>query len=36
MAIVYMEQYEGAVNEGHKGNSIWDTFTKKPGKMNSL
>ncbi|KAL9666507.1 hypothetical protein QQ045_000841 [Rhodiola kirilowii] len=22
-------QYEGAVNEGHKGDSIWDTFTRK-------
>lgn len=24
-------QFEGAVNEGNKGESIWDTFTKKPG-----
>lgn len=24
-------QFEGAVNEGNKGDSIWDTFTKKPG-----
>ncbi|XP_013612042.1 PREDICTED: putative beta-glucosidase 41 isoform X1 [Brassica oleracea var. oleracea] len=26
-------QFEGAVNEGNKGDSIWDTFTKKPGKI---
>lgn len=26
-------QYEGAVNEGNKGASIWDTFTKQPGKI---
>ncbi|XLT32733.1 hypothetical protein HN873_064025 [Arachis hypogaea] len=27
-------QYEGAVNEGGKGPSIWDTFTKKyPNKI---
>ncbi|KAK8620480.1 hypothetical protein V6N13_066958 [Hibiscus sabdariffa] len=26
-------QYEGAVNEGNKGDSIWDTFTRKPGKI---
>ncbi|XP_031256313.1 putative beta-glucosidase 41 [Pistacia vera] len=26
-------QFEGAVNEGNKGNSIWDTFTRQPGKI---
>ncbi|KAG8386226.1 hypothetical protein BUALT_Bualt03G0126900 [Buddleja alternifolia] len=26
-------QFEGAVNEGNKGDSIWDTFTKKPGRI---
>ncbi|XP_023644639.1 putative beta-glucosidase 41 [Capsella rubella] len=26
-------QFEGAVKEGNKGESIWDTFTKKPGKI---
>ncbi|KAF3453556.1 hypothetical protein FNV43_RR03996 [Rhamnella rubrinervis] len=26
-------QFEGAVNEGNKGDSIWDTFTKQPGKI---
>ncbi|XP_015897708.2 putative beta-glucosidase 41 isoform X1 [Ziziphus jujuba] len=26
-------QFEGAVNEGNKGASIWDTFTKQPGKI---
>ena len=26
-------QFEGAVNEGNKGDSIWDTFTRKPGKQ---
>ncbi|EOY12675.1 Beta glucosidase 41 isoform 1 [Theobroma cacao] len=26
-------QFEGAVNEGNKGDSIWDTFTRKPGKI---
>ncbi|KFK27066.1 hypothetical protein AALP_AA8G330000 [Arabis alpina] len=26
-------QFEGAVSEGNKGQSIWDTFTKKPGKI---
>lgn len=26
-----INQFEGAVNEGNKGDSIWDTFTKKPG-----
>uniref|UniRef100_A0A7N0SWE2 Beta-glucosidase n=1 Tax=Kalanchoe fedtschenkoi TaxID=63787 RepID=A0A7N0SWE2_KALFE len=29
-------QYEGAVNEGNKGESIWDAFTKKPGKIIDL
>ncbi|CAM8998020.1 unnamed protein product [Rhodiola kirilowii] len=29
-------QYEGAVNEGHKGDSIWDTFTRKPGRIIDL
>lgn len=27
-------QFEGAVNEGNKGQSIWDTFTKKSGISN--
>ncbi|XP_011095300.1 putative beta-glucosidase 41 isoform X2 [Sesamum indicum] len=26
-------QFEGAVNEGNKGDSIWDTFTRKPGRI---
>ncbi|KAF8409445.1 hypothetical protein HHK36_005521 [Tetracentron sinense] len=26
-------QFEGAVNEGNKGISIWDTFTRKPGRI---
>lgn len=26
-------QFEGAVNEGNKGTSIWDTFTRQPGKI---
>ncbi|OMP04537.1 Glycoside hydrolase, family 1 [Corchorus olitorius] len=26
-------QFEGAVNEGNKGDSIWDTFARKPGKI---
>ncbi|KAL6205601.1 hypothetical protein ACLB2K_022858 [Fragaria x ananassa] len=26
-------QFEGAVNEGNKGASVWDTFTKVPGKI---
>ncbi|KAJ6825564.1 beta-glucosidase 25 [Iris pallida] len=26
-------QFEGAVNEGKKGMSIWDTFTRKPGRI---
>ncbi|KAI3457022.1 hypothetical protein Pfo_013685 [Paulownia fortunei] len=26
-------QFEGAVNEGNKGDSIWDTFAKQPGRI---
>ncbi|KAF9589561.1 hypothetical protein IFM89_025687 [Coptis chinensis] len=26
-------QFEGAVNEGNKGDSIWDTFTRRPGRI---
>nr|POF08725.1 putative beta-glucosidase 41 [Quercus suber] len=26
-------QFEGAVNEGNKGASIWDTFSKEPGRI---
>lgn len=26
-------QFEGAVEEGNKGQSIWDTFSKKPGRI---
>ncbi|KAH6767973.1 beta glucosidase 41 [Perilla frutescens var. frutescens] len=26
-------QFEGAVDEGNKGQSIWDTFTRKPGRI---
>ncbi|XP_050216002.1 putative beta-glucosidase 41 isoform X2 [Mercurialis annua] len=26
-------QFEGAVNEGNKGLSIWDTFTRQPGRI---
>ncbi|XP_022879001.1 putative beta-glucosidase 41 isoform X1 [Olea europaea var. sylvestris] len=26
-------QFEGAVNEGNKGDSIWDKFTRHPGKI---
>ncbi|CAK9139766.1 unnamed protein product [Ilex paraguariensis] len=26
-------QFEGAVNEGNKGTSIWDTFSKQPGRI---
>nr|GMC76508.1 putative beta-glucosidase 41 isoform X1 [Ipomoea batatas] len=26
-------QFEGAVDEGNKGPSIWDTFSKKPGRI---
>ncbi|XP_048235089.1 putative beta-glucosidase 41 isoform X1 [Ricinus communis] len=26
-------QFEGAVNEGNKGVSIWDTFTRQPGRI---
>ncbi|GKV15795.1 hypothetical protein SLEP1_g26546 [Rubroshorea leprosula] len=29
-------QYEGAVHEGNKGASIWDTFTKQPGRILDL
>ncbi|XP_065862227.1 putative beta-glucosidase 41 [Euphorbia lathyris] len=29
-------QFEGAVNEGNKGGSIWDTFTRQPGKILDL
>ncbi|CAM8999159.1 unnamed protein product [Rhodiola kirilowii] len=29
-------QYEGAVKAGHKGVSIWDTFTRKPGRIIDL
>lgn len=25
------QQFEGAVNEGNKGDSIWDKFTRHPG-----
>ncbi|XP_010910029.1 beta-glucosidase 25 isoform X2 [Elaeis guineensis] len=26
-------QFEGAVNEGKRGDSIWDTFTRRPGRI---
>ncbi|KAK9268840.1 hypothetical protein L1049_000604 [Liquidambar formosana] len=26
-------QFEGAVNEGNRGASIWDTFTRQPGRI---
>ncbi|KAL2476199.1 putative beta-glucosidase 41 [Abeliophyllum distichum] len=26
-------QFEGAVNEGNKGDSIWDKFTRQPGRI---
>ncbi|KAK8951365.1 putative beta-glucosidase 41 [Platanthera zijinensis] len=26
-------QFEGAVNEGNKGESIWDTFARRPGRI---
>ncbi|KAH9651239.1 putative beta-glucosidase 41 [Citrus sinensis] len=26
-------QFEGAVNEGNKGPSIWDSFTRQPGRI---
>ncbi|KAK9152031.1 hypothetical protein Syun_010340 [Stephania yunnanensis] len=26
-------QYEGAVNEGDRGASIWDTFSRRPGRI---
>ncbi|URE25922.1 Glycosyl hydrolase family 1 [Musa troglodytarum] len=26
-------QFEGAVKEGNRGQSIWDTFTKRPGRI---
>ncbi|KAG0480266.1 hypothetical protein HPP92_011124 [Vanilla planifolia] len=26
-------QFEGAVDEGNKGDSIWDTFTRRPGRI---
>ncbi|BFG29389.1 hypothetical protein CerSpe_156630 [Prunus speciosa] len=26
-------QFEGAANEGNKGASVWDTFTKEPGRI---
>ncbi|XP_042486653.1 putative beta-glucosidase 41 isoform X2 [Macadamia integrifolia] len=26
-------QFEGAVDEGNKGNSIWDTFSRRPGRI---
>lgn len=26
-------QFEGAVDEGNRGASIWDTFVKEPGKF---
>ncbi|KAH7544266.1 hypothetical protein JRO89_XS15G0138200 [Xanthoceras sorbifolium] len=26
-------QFEGAVNEGNKGDSIWDTFARQPGRI---
>jgi beta-glucosidase len=26
-------QYEGAVNEGQRGPTIWDTLTKRPGSV---
>ncbi|KAL5976115.1 hypothetical protein ACLOJK_020445 [Asimina triloba] len=28
-----VEQFEGAVSEGKKGISIWDTFARKPGRI---
>jgi len=28
-------QIEGAVNEGGRGPSIWDTFSHKPGKISN-
>jgi len=27
-----MSQFEGATDEGNKGDSIWDTFSRIPGK----
>lgn len=29
-------QFEGAAKEGNKGASIWDTFTRQPGKIKRL
>lgn len=26
-------QFEGAVDEGNRGTSIWDTFVKEPGRI---
>lgn len=34
--VVYLWQFEGAVDEGNKGDSIWDTFSRLPGKQSSI
>lgn len=28
----YVTQFEGAADEGNKGDSIWDTFSRIPGR----
>ena len=30
----YVIQFEGAADEGNKGDSIWDTFSRIPGRNN--
>lgn len=29
--MIYVYQFEGAVNEGNKGANIWDTFASRTG-----
>jgi hypothetical protein len=33
LILVNMLQYEGAVNEGRRGPTIWDTLTRRPGEI---
>ncbi|QCE10300.1 beta-glucosidase [Vigna unguiculata] len=29
----FLSQFEGATDEGNKGDSIWDTFSRIPGRI---